>query len=1178
MNGRRIYGLCPNQAQFDRHAVTGLLCWLVALFFHGNAKADLSPPGDSHAIVVGINYKKAKGNLPKLENAENDAKAMADILEKNYGCYVVSLLGEKATKKAILDEIDRVLKNAGESDRLVLYFAGHAEPGQSRRGGRESLRLLPYDMDQQIDYFVDIDERLTTKWDKGHRLVILDCCHSGAVFQNTSSPFRKSSTLLTKSALSSTKPSYQILTACGRDQKAGDGPPKGNPVESEPEGHSPFTLALLEGLRSLPDVQGKDKPLLAVDLFQYVSYHDKILRQNLDQVVGFSPQDGYPGEFSLKPDPDGVFKADDGFLDEQVQQAVALAPGITGNWWFEEIPFFIPSLRSEILANPVEKTRGEDRFNWFTKDELQKRALDYLARQQKQISEDAINPANGKVDAKDLRLLRVNHLGSLLNVNDSTGNVRNVARRIVKELEEYRSKNPDMPAEEQHLLALMLHFLDHSDAPLAYETALKKYGFQQAKLRRELDFSPNKSPAFRQCKALESLCCADYGQYLLTKKDLVKACNKFREAGEKCLATGFTPFKVYLFCMESNALQQRGQFTQADRLLEEALGQAKLIDQGESQKLMVAFVHCRRAWSFMEQWRFDSAEFHFLEANRLLGETGARRGDNSGIARAFMDAGPPKNTDQSWSGKVIAFHNRHGLAMADRFSGRSKKAIYEYSVLAGDIRRELAALRESKMARAVDETIEPRLTERLQNTLERLGDCNLFDPAGDLGASDNDYRKSYLIAEGMSPDRRNPLLMKLLFKRVLSLSRVSPHQNLPLAKELLAKADFLWSMDEEEPSKGGLALALALMGKTNPASDRPSRNPLEMAEKNQFLTKSEKASLQFVRLLTTALSEAAIEISPENLSELPKSQRPEKRWTALGNLRKVIDSRKPAFNSTISRDEMELALFCLDFLMQETMKAVQEDQPFSFRHRLALLQDAETKVAFCRQVVTDTGKYYAPARNYLRKHYEAILEALIVADLGSAGLALEVAQEAVTGKPFNRAAYDMERWKSLQARFAGGADGETLQASPLLGQISHPERAILQIFQMSKSGTRNRFALILDIPDGRKKLCVVESRDHQVEIPESILVDLKASQKLEWTDNPNENKDVDHLLLVISGDKGISESSEPDSANRPGTANRATTDQKNRVSFYKGDGVFLAGIEVDFPDPSFKKHGKTTKP
>lgn len=135
---------------------------------------------DEHfALIIGINKYE---NLPVLEYAVNDAKAVRDILiEKfNYKEENIKLLvDEQATNKNIMDEYYNLINNTAINDS-VLVFAGHGSTYPSI--DKDKGFLVPCDgteikMNTLIswDRLINDSELIRAK----HIFFIMDACYSG---------------------------------------------------------------------------------------------------------------------------------------------------------------------------------------------------------------------------------------------------------------------------------------------------------------------------------------------------------------------------------------------------------------------------------------------------------------------------------------------------------------------------------------------------------------------------------------------------------------------------------------------------------------------------------------------------------------------------------------------------------------------------------------------------------------------------------------------------------------------------------------------------------------------------------------------------------------------------------------------------------------------------------------
>ncbi|MGH6660540.1 MAG: caspase family protein, partial [Rhodospirillales bacterium] len=134
--------------------------------------------GRYHALVIGIdNYKQ----LPKLKTAVNDARAIAEVLEKDYGFTVTLLL--EPTRNDIVDALDAYREKLGRNDNLLIYYAGHGWLDKEVDRGY----WLPVDAEpkRRRDWvsnatITDTLKALSAK----HVMVVADSCYSGTLVRS----------------------------------------------------------------------------------------------------------------------------------------------------------------------------------------------------------------------------------------------------------------------------------------------------------------------------------------------------------------------------------------------------------------------------------------------------------------------------------------------------------------------------------------------------------------------------------------------------------------------------------------------------------------------------------------------------------------------------------------------------------------------------------------------------------------------------------------------------------------------------------------------------------------------------------------------------------------------------------------------------------------------------------
>jgi WD40 repeat protein/energy-coupling factor transporter ATP-binding protein EcfA2 len=284
------------------------------------------------AVVIGIDRYK-NPSIRNLSTAVSDAKAIADLLEQKYAYkqsdahpQVIRLLDEAATLTRLQTLLTQTLpdQKLTEGDRLIVYFAGHGLP-RSNEDGPEGY-LVPHDADPtKPESFLamrDISDALS-KLACHHLLVILDCCFAGT--------FRWAGSRKAVPILETIRrehyyhfirhPAWQVITSSAHDQEALDvarlQEDNRQPVANQP--HSPFALALLEGLQPGDDPQRvkadlfPDGVVTAHELFVYLQSRVKALSGD-QQAPGIYPlrRDYDKGEFIFTPpgfDPQALAEA-----------------------------------------------------------------------------------------------------------------------------------------------------------------------------------------------------------------------------------------------------------------------------------------------------------------------------------------------------------------------------------------------------------------------------------------------------------------------------------------------------------------------------------------------------------------------------------------------------------------------------------------------------------------------------------------------------------------------------------------------------------------------------------------------------------------------------------------------------------------------------------------------------
>ena len=187
--------------------------------------------GDYHALIIGIDEYR---NLPNLTSAVNDARAMAKILEEQYGFKVTLLIDP--TRSDIIDAFDEYRSTLAFKDNLLIYYAGHGWLDEDSDEGY----WLPVDAkaDRRSNWVSNATLTSTLKaLAAKHVMVLADSCYSGRLvraanvsLQGAGAPeyFRKMSQKMAR----------VVMTSGGLEPV----------VDSDGGNHSPFARAILKAL------------------------------------------------------------------------------------------------------------------------------------------------------------------------------------------------------------------------------------------------------------------------------------------------------------------------------------------------------------------------------------------------------------------------------------------------------------------------------------------------------------------------------------------------------------------------------------------------------------------------------------------------------------------------------------------------------------------------------------------------------------------------------------------------------------------------------------------------------------------------------------------------------------------------------------------------------------------
>jgi tetratricopeptide (TPR) repeat protein len=920
------------------------------------------------AIVIGINYTQAerggKGDIPALRRAENDAMEVAKLLREKYGFSGMGdmdrlepLIGKEATRANIVTQLEKALtqslEKVKENDCVLVYFSGHGDLYQQNDQSQGYLLPIDAKLDPQAALLtgtgyamrdlVDLLHRSRAR----HKLLILDCCYSSKVFAvEDGRPGGRFDWQDTKQDVFQT-PAIQAISASR--SAASDG--KGE------ERNSPFTTQVLRILKTMPRRLPLERRFFTTSqLFKPI----RELMESLEQ----SPQcrwldDRMAGEFHFYPDENAKFDDEPEIDDQDREMILAMVSSSFGNWWGDEMPWFIPALRSQILGRTATKKATTGMID---PHELLDAARNLINRQ---IASGATHDENNE-SLSDADRARLAHLNLMLNFEHERQREK-VIQSVLNDDKQglvKLTKSKAAKAADFHYLAVLLQKLDQkADARKAYETALERY--------------EKEALSSAESKTLRVLCLLDLGMLEMSANNYENAIRRFSDAQNVFLV--WTPPQFTAFCLsqQSDALRNDGLFLPADVRMGQAIKALTACDPNQ-ESLLTSAAYNHDAWACMETWRFAKATARFKKTIELLKK---------------------QNRDTHPESLVDLFHALHGLALVKRYQGNDAEALSDYRELTSEIRRAIRWLENPSDQRHEPEDLEGRglvhnyseiralLYERLVNSLERQADCSFFGRAPDYAEAADDYRRALQEVNLLPADKKGYWRQRLGYRRVVALC-------LQQVKEATEQTD-----EARRNSSGS-------------RGSEGARRPVDIArEILEKLVSEAGQEADRANQLYAALARVCLDLAEHSLPSKVAQRSPEKCAGPLGDREQnVKDLLKILLDQTYalkSRDEVEQLMFAYRLAMTHNFGYsgdARKDLSLSIDYADHLLWWCRQALKLSQSDLDATDLFRKGLLNYLRPSYDCGFLAKAAAQPGQVKELIEIAYEATTGNPFDKAA------------------------------------------------------------------------------------------------------------------------------------------------------------------------------
>lgn len=139
-----------------------------------NQATAIPPQAKTWALIIGVSSYR---HMPALRFPDDDAYRFFAFLQSPPGGAIPDeriqiLIDEDATRKNILEAMQRLFLRAGPDDLLILYFSGHGIPGA----------FLPIDYNGANNMLTHQEiKQMLDRSEAGYKLCLADACHSGGL-------------------------------------------------------------------------------------------------------------------------------------------------------------------------------------------------------------------------------------------------------------------------------------------------------------------------------------------------------------------------------------------------------------------------------------------------------------------------------------------------------------------------------------------------------------------------------------------------------------------------------------------------------------------------------------------------------------------------------------------------------------------------------------------------------------------------------------------------------------------------------------------------------------------------------------------------------------------------------------------------------------------------------------
>ena len=286
----------------------------ILLFAYGMAVNVDDIYDNSYALIIGIDKYQ---NVQPLNYAVKDAESIQDILVNTFDFpedNVTLLKNEEATKQNILKSFSEITKKAEDSDRVLIFFAGHGETMDLPEGGEKGY-LIPVEGDSEDLYLTGLPmeelRQIALISRAKHMLYLVDACYGGiAAIGSRGLDSKRTPNYIDKITKDKSR---QVITAGGRGEQV---------IEKPEWGHSAFTLNLKRGLQDSRADYNSDGYITANELGLFLREKVTIDSEN-QQTPQYGRMTSQEGEFVFINNKTRIVK------DNKIKEVQTKLPQIT---------------------------------------------------------------------------------------------------------------------------------------------------------------------------------------------------------------------------------------------------------------------------------------------------------------------------------------------------------------------------------------------------------------------------------------------------------------------------------------------------------------------------------------------------------------------------------------------------------------------------------------------------------------------------------------------------------------------------------------------------------------------------------------------------------------------------------------------------------------------------------